>query len=317
MGNQLLEKRLNWVVRNSLCILAVDYCFIEFFPEERIMRKKLQGKNFSSSKSYLMESEEEAIRLDIKTDPEALRKQALWCGVKPGMRILDGGCGPGKTTALLHEMIQSDGHIIGVDFSEDRIEYAKEHYGGKKGLEFYRQDLRESMEKFGQFDLVWVRFVLEYYRVGALDIVKNLKDCLKPGGMLCLLDLDYNCLSHYELTPSMAAILPKLMNFVDEKYNFDTFVGRKLHSFLYDAGFEKIEVELTANNLLYGEKKLHLQFDWIKKVEIAARKAEKLINSYPGGYQKFVGDFKKYLDDPRSFSYAPLLIGKGFKPVLS
>src|SRR5450759_4964260 len=134
------------------------------------MQKKLQGKNFSSSKSYLMESEDETVRLDVKTDPAALRRQALWCGVKPGMRILDVCCGPGKTTALLHEMIQPGGNIVGIDFSEARLEYAKEHYGGKNGVEFYRQDLRESMEKFGQFDLVWVRFVLEYYRVEALDI---------------------------------------------------------------------------------------------------------------------------------------------------
>ena len=280
------------------------------------MRKDSPVKKSSTSNEYLMESEDEAIRLDIKTDPVALRKQAIWCGVKPGMRILDVCCGPGKTTALLHKMIQPGGHIIGVDFSEDRIEYAKEHYGGKKGLEFYRQDLRESMEKLGQFDLVWVRFVLEYYRVGALDIVKNLKDCVKPGGMLCLLDLDYNCLSHYELTPSMAAILPKLMNFADEKYNFDTFMGRKLYSFLYDSGFENINVELMAHNLIFGEIKDKDKFNWYKKIEIAAMKAEKLINSYPGGYRQFSDDFEIYFNNPRRFTYTPLLLCKGIRPLL-
>jgi SAM-dependent methyltransferase len=287
-----------------------------FFLQEGIMRKDSPVKKSSTSNEYLMESENEAVRLDIKTDPEALRKQAIWCGVKPGMRILDGGCGPGKTTALLHEMIQPGGSIIGVDFSEDRIEYAKGHYGGKNGVEFYRQDLRESMEKFGQFDLVWVRFVLEYYRVGALDIVKNLKDCLKPGGMLCLLDLDYNCLNHYELSASMAAILPKLMNFIDEKYNFDTFVGRKLYSFLYDNGFENIDVDLMAHNLIFGEVKDKDKFNWNKKVEMGAKKAEKLINSYPGGYQQFSSDLNKFLVDPRRFTYTPLLLCKGIRPLL-
>lgn len=280
------------------------------------MRKDSPVKKSSTSNEYLMESEDEAIRLDIKTDPVALRKQAIWCGVKPGMRILDVCCGPGKTTALLHKMIQPGGHIIGVDFSEDRIEYAKEHYGGKKGLEFYRQDLRESMEKLGQFDLVWVRFVLEYYRVGALDIVKNLKDCVKPGGMLCLLDLDYNCLSHYELPAPMAAILPKLMNFADEKYNFDTFMGRKLYSFLYDSGFENINVELMAHNLIFGEIKDKDKFNWYKKIEIAAMKAEKLINSYPGGYRQFSDDFEIYFNNPRRFTYTPLLLCKGIRPLL-
>ena len=49
--------------------------------------------------SYLMENLEEAIRLEMKTDPEAVRKQALWCGLKPGMRVLDAGCGPGMITS--------------------------------------------------------------------------------------------------------------------------------------------------------------------------------------------------------------------------
>jgi len=264
---------------------------------------------------YLMESEDEAIRLDIKTDPLALRQQATWCGVKPGMRILDGGCGPGKTTALLHKMIQPEGSIVGIDFSEARISYAKNNYGGKKGIEFHLQDLRESMEWLGEFDLVWVRFVLEYYREGALGIVKNLINCVKPGGRLCLLDLDYNCLNHYELPATIEAILPQIMKFVDEKYNFDTFAGRKLYSFLYDNGIAEINVELMAHNLIYGEIKDKDKFNLLKKVEMVARKAEKLVNSYPGGYQRLYTDLEKYIVDPRRFTYTPLILCRGTRPL--
>ncbi len=277
------------------------------------MRKKTEVQNSTHSTEYLMESEEENIRLEIKTDPKALRKQALWCGVKPGMRILDAGCGPGITTSLLYDMIQPGGSIVGVDFSETRIAYAKENYGGKNGIEFSLHDLRESMEKYGQFDLIWVRFVLEYYRKGALDIVRNLKKCVKPGGTLCLLDLDYNCLNHYELPPQIAKILPIIMNYIDERYNFDTFVGRKLYSFLYDNQFKKIDMDLTAHNLIFGEVNDKDRFNWNKKIEMGARKAEKLLNSYPGGYQQFSRDSNKFLIDPRRFTYTPLLLCKGIK----
>jgi len=34
---------------------------------------------------YLMENPQETIRLEVKTDPETLRKQALLCGVRPGL----------------------------------------------------------------------------------------------------------------------------------------------------------------------------------------------------------------------------------------
>src|SRR4030042_2229205 len=154
-------------------------------------------------------------------------------------------------------------------------------------------------------------FDMEYYRKGASDIVKNLKKSIAPGGILCLLDLDYNCLNHYELPPQIAKILPVIMNYMDERYNFDTFVGRKLYSFLYDNKFEKIDVELTAHNLIFGEIKDKDIFNLTKKMEMTAKKAEKLINSYPGGYQQFSNDLNNFLIDPRRFTYIPLLLCKG------
>ena len=35
-----------------------------------------------------------------------------------------------------------------------------------------------------------MRFVLEYYAASSFDIVKNIVEILKPGGIVCLIDLD-------------------------------------------------------------------------------------------------------------------------------
>jgi ubiquinone/menaquinone biosynthesis C-methylase UbiE len=58
---------------------------------------------------YLMENTEESIRLDLKTDPKSLKKQALWAGIRSGMRVTDIGCGPGKTSTILSEIVRSLG----------------------------------------------------------------------------------------------------------------------------------------------------------------------------------------------------------------
>ena len=89
---------------------------------------------------YLMENEDEEARLELKTDPENLEKQAIWCGIKPGMRVLDAGCGSGKTSRLLFDMVKPGGEVVGIDFSEKRIAYAQEHYGAQ-GLSFQVCDL--------------------------------------------------------------------------------------------------------------------------------------------------------------------------------
>jgi len=275
------------------------------------MQDKSSANKSPIANAYLMESEDEALRLDIKTDPDALRRQAVWCGVKSGMRVLDCCCGSGKTTSLLYDMIQPHGNIVGIDYSEQRISYAREHYGGKEGILFSLQSLCEPMDALGKFDLIWVRFVLEYFRKEALDIVRNLKRCLNPGGTLCLIDLDYNCLTHYDMPAPLAATLRAVMESLDRQNNFDTYIGRKLYSFLYDSGFQNINVELMAHNLLFGEIKEKDKYNWTKKLEIATKESATLFEKYPGGHQQFYLDFEKYIGDPRRFSYTPLLLCKG------
>ena len=145
---------------------------------------------------YLMESEEETLRLELKTDVNVVRKQALWAGLKSGMRVADLGCGPGLTTSILHDLVSPNGETIGVDFSEERHKHAVYNYK-TSGIEFICKDIREPLEALGSFDFIWVRFVLEYYLNGNFDIVNNIYKILKPGGILCLIDLDHNCLNHY------------------------------------------------------------------------------------------------------------------------
>ena len=79
-------------------------------------------------RGYLMESDEEALRLDIKTDAALVEKQALWAGIKPGMRVADLGCGAGKTTFHLNRLVQPNGQTVGVDIADQRIDYARKHY---------------------------------------------------------------------------------------------------------------------------------------------------------------------------------------------
>ena len=266
---------------------------------------------------YLMENEAESLRLEVKTRPEAIRKQALWCGLKPGLRVLDAGCGPGNVTSILHEMIQPGGSILGIDYSEERIRYAKRHYGQKPGIDFQAYDFSKPLNGLGVFDLIWVRFVLEYHLQGSTTIVENLTTSLKPGGYLCLLDLDHNCLNHYGLPVRMERMLSDIMGTLEEKHNFDPYAGRKLYSYLYDLGHEDIQVDFVADSVIYGKAKKTDAFNWIKKAEVATKKVWEVCECYPGGHNAFFADLIRFINDPRRFIYTPLIICKGMKPISS
>lgn len=275
---------------------------------------KKQGDKKIESQSYLMENAEEEKRLDIKTDPDAVREQALWFGIGPGARILDVGCGPGKTTALLHDLVQPGGAAVGVDIAESRILHARSFYSDRPGIDFQVRDVRVPMKDLGQFDFIWIRFLLEYYRDGAFDIIRNVSANLKPGGSLCLLDLDHNCLSHWEMPPEIEDVITKAMFHAHKNYNFDLYAGRKLYAHLYDLGFEDINLHIMPHHLIYGDLQHSDEFNWMKKLEVGTQKAPEILAAYPGGPEKFMADFRIFFRNPRRFTYSPLILCKGRKP---
>lgn len=266
-------------------------------------------------KEYLMESDEEALRLDMKTDTKVVERHAIWAGIKEGMCVADIGCGSGKTTSILYNLVRPNGVIVGVDCSEKRIEYARKYYG-IKGIEFKCKNILESTDDLGLFDFVWVRFLLEYYRSNSFSVAKNISGIVKPGGILCLLDLDCNSLNHFGLPPRLERTLFALMKYVEERNNFDPYVGRKLYSFLYDLGYEDINVKVAAHHLIFGELKDSGIFNWIKKIETLSKNINFHFTEYEGGYEDFLGEVKGFfIANPRRFTYTPIILCRGRKPV--
>lgn len=266
------------------------------------------------SNEYLMESDEETLRLDVKTNVEVIRKQALWAGIKAGMRVADVSCGSGKTTHILHELVQPGGEVIGVDSSEERLEYANKHYGGK-GIEFRYRDILKPLNDLGKFDFIWVRFVLEYYLSEGFDIVENISKILKPGGILCLIDLDHNCLNYFGISEKLERTLQSIMESLQKEVNFDPFMGRKLYSFLYDLGYQDINVDVDAHHIIFGKLNETDAFNWMKKAEVAPKKINYRFEEYEGGYEEFLEEYKKFFSDPRRFIYTPVISCRGQKPV--
>lgn len=273
----------------------------------------LSGVCAVGASRYLMENEDESIRLDLKTDPRAVQRQARWAKIRPGMRVGDFGCGPGKTSHCLNRLVQPGGSVLGIDMSPERIGYAEKHYRSP-GIDYAVADIREPLDGFGTFDFIWVRFVLEHYRSGSLEIVKNISSVLKPGGVICLIDLDCNCLSHYGQSVVLEKALQRVMRRLERRANFDPYAGRRLYSYLYDVGFDEIRLSLGAHHLIYGPVRKNDWFNWTKKVEIAARHSGHDFAEFPNGYEGFRSEFQEFFCNPRRFTFTPIICCRGVKP---
>ena len=264
-------------------------------------------------REYLMEDDQEALRLDRKTDGATVEKQALWAGIEPGMRVADFGCGAGKTTFHLNKLVQPGGRAVGVDIAEQRIDYARKYYSDKS-IEYRVADIRKPLDDLGQFDFIYVRFVLEYYLNGSFDIVKNITNCLKPGGIMCLIDLDCNCLRHFGLPDRLDRAISGAMGWLEKKFNFDPYAGVKLYSFLYDLGYTDIDATLSGHNMFFGELKENEKLFSMQKAEIGGRNSGYPFDEYDGDFDAFIEDIKIFFNDPRVFYYTPLIACRGVKP---
>ena len=260
-----------------------------------------------------MENDDEAHRLEMKTDTNRIAAQARWAGLNPGMRVADVGCGPGKITALLHRMTSPGGTIVGIDRSADRIQHAREHYGCPE-VSFQCRDILQPLTDLGTFDFVYVRFVLEYYRSRAFDIVSNIARLVKPGGILCLVDLDHNCLNQYGIPSRMKKAIQAMMALVERDADFDPHMGIKLYTMLYDLNFQSIDVSMDAHHLIFGELGFVQDYDWTRKVEVAAQHCGYGFEEYEAGYDGFYTEFKTAMADPRRFIYTPVICCRGVRP---
>lgn len=269
--------------------------------------------NHMQCNDYMMENDEETKRLIVKTDVEVVKEQARWAGIAPGMRLVDVGCGPGITTHTLDGLVQPGGSSLGFDLSGKRAFYGNQHYAGET-LKFEQRDALNPLEDFGQFDFAWIRFVLEYHNTNSFELVQNVSKIVKPGGILCLIDLDYNCETHYGHSDRMGRALTEILKNVQQKVNFDPYVGRKLYAYLYDLGYQDIDVKVGAHHTIFGALKDSDDFNWTKKVEVAGRQNYDFAE-YPGGFEEFREEFRTFFASHRRFTYTPIISCRGRKPL--
>ena len=62
------------------------------------------------------------------------------CGIKKGMTVCDIGCGTGTSSMVLSDFVGEEGRVIGVDFSEDMLGFARERMKDLSNIEFTLSD---------------------------------------------------------------------------------------------------------------------------------------------------------------------------------
>ncbi len=164
--------------------------------------------------------------------------------LKPGMRLLDCGCGMGALTTSLAEWL-APGEVVGFDREVSQVEAARA-WAAERGVTNVRFELGNIYEMpypDASFDAVFAHTVLEHIRE-PLRAMREMRRVLKPGGVAGITDPDYETQLIAPSTPNMLALL-RLMHAFSEEHA-SPYYARHQRQYLLEAGFARTEGFVTA-----------------------------------------------------------------------
>ena len=183
--------------------------------------------------------------------------------LQPGMRVLDGGCGPGWMTLGLAEAVQP-GEVVGVDLDgkQSREARAAAAQRGLGNVRFEEASLLRLPFEDDTFDAAFLSNVLEHV-TDRLAVLRELCRVVKPGGVVGVRDHDPGAMlatPHDPLFDEMFALVLRYRSY--EGTDFQT--ARKLRGVLRAAGLTRVtgtgtaEVHGTLDGTReFGEAMLH------------------------------------------------------------
>lgn len=163
--------------------------------------------------------------------------------LKPGMRVVDFGCGPGTLSLGLAAIVRP-GTVLGIDISETSIAQAKAQTEllGITNAEFRVSDILDTRLPDATFDVAHFSSVLAYQSdpLAALSVAYR---ALTPGGLVSAREPqkegDWFGGPQREVLTLINALI---MEDGFKSAGGDPFIGRRLATLLHAAGFERVEV---------------------------------------------------------------------------
>ncbi|MFE2382957.1 class I SAM-dependent methyltransferase [Streptomyces misionensis] len=159
--------------------------------------------------------------------------------LKPHMRILDIGCGPGTITADLAELVP-DGRVTGVDQAPGVLEQARRTAAarGLDNVDFAVADVHALDYPDDTFCVVHAHQVLQH--VGdPVQALREMRRVTRPGGFIAVRDADYAAMTWYPAVPGLDDWL-ELYERVARANGGEPDAGRRLVSWARAAGLRDI-----------------------------------------------------------------------------
>lgn len=163
--------------------------------------------------------------------------------LRPGLDLLDVGCGPGNITLGFARLV-APGRVVGVDRAAAVVEAAAASAPPESGVSFAVDDAYALSYPDASFDVVHAHQVLQHLS----DPVRALREwrrVCRPGGIVAARDADYGAFTWYPADPLLDRWL-ELYRAAARANRGGPDAGRVLLAWAHAAGFEQVQASASV-----------------------------------------------------------------------
>jgi SAM-dependent methyltransferase len=178
--------------------------------------------------------------------------------VRPGQRVVDLGCGAGRTTLELAARVGPGGEVVGVDISSGMLAAGRERAprAGARNVEFVHADVQVTDLGEARFDAAYSRFGVMFFTDPAAAFA-NVRRALRTGAALSFVCWQTVFDNEWMLIPGAAVAevtgsLPRMPG-PGEPGPFSLADPDRVRAVLAAAGFGSVDVTPHADQIVISE----------------------------------------------------------------
>lgn len=214
-------------------------------------------------------------------------------GLKPGMKVLDIGCGSGLMTCWIAQQVGSTGRVVGIENNENQLNAAKKRSEALslKNTDFKLCSAYDIQSLNEQFDLVYCRFVLHHLH-DPEKIIANIFQILASGGIYVAEEGIVSASFSYPFSKVWGNhrldLPPPWVDVAGEQR--DPNIGIKMFNKMYTAGFKMLTAKIVQPLLTTREEKALLLVgrDELKENYLSEGHTEEEWNNVGRGLEKLI-----------------------------